>query len=88
MLVQSKSIKHPSSKPTRGLGDKRRILRMLLDLVDINNGQPVYLSDVIQECAHAGISKDRVIHFIDILSSEGIIQNHANCLTVEKEAVV
>ena len=88
ILIQSKSIKQPSPKPTRSLGVKKRILEMLISLIELNDGKPVYLSDIIEECSKACISKERVLHFIDILGSEGIIQNQANGLLVDLEVEV
>ena len=88
ILIQSKSIKHPSLKPTRSLGVKKRILEMLISLIELNDGKPVYLSALIEECSQANISKERVLHFIDILNSEGIIQNQANGLLVDLEVEV
>jgi tRNA G26 N,N-dimethylase Trm1 len=85
ILIQSKSIKHPSPKPTRSLGVKKRILEMLISLIELNDGKPVFLADILEECSQASISKERVLHFIDILSSEGFIQNKANGILVNLE---
>jgi hypothetical protein len=87
MMVQSKSIEKPSPKPTHGLGVKKRILRMLVSLIDLNNGKPVHLSTVLEECFHAGINREKTLHFLDMLSSEGVVQNHTTGLTVDMEVV-
>ena len=87
MLIQSKSLKHPTPRPTHGLGTKKRILRMVAKLIELNKGKPVSLSEVLDECTHAGISQEKVLHFLNVLSKEGSIQNHANYLTTNMEAV-
>ena len=83
-LIQTKSLKHPAPKPTRSLGVKKRILRILVSLIELNKGRAIHFSDVLEECEQAGISRDKAIHFLDILSSEGCILHLSNGLRVSE----
>lgn len=81
-LVRFQSLSHSSERPIRGLGVKKRVLRMLESLLDLNKERPVAVSDLLTECADAGISQDRTLHFIEVLCSEGIVAYIGNRLKV------
>lgn len=70
-------------KVSMGLGLRRRVLDMVNSLVDMNRGWPVPLDRVIAECADAGISRERAMHFLNILRDEDLItHDHESVKTI------
>jgi Zn ribbon nucleic-acid-binding protein len=86
-LLRSRSATISSRRPTRGLGVKKRILRMLESLIGLNKGMPITLSELLVECADAGIGREKALHFIDVLSSEGIIAYSGDNLRVSEGVI-
>lgn len=68
------SSKKPAiSKPRHGIGVKKRVLYMVSDLSDLNDGKGVNRRRVLDECRDAGIDIDRAKHFLNQLQEEGSI---------------
>jgi len=58
----------------RGLGKRRRILRMIRALQDLRRSRPVPLQDVIEECEYAGIREETARKFIDVLIEQELVE--------------
>jgi hypothetical protein len=67
------SLLHPKRTVIRGLGQKRRILNIIIDLIDMNRGRPVTRDRIFSECSKIKFDRDRVAHFIQVLEEEGKI---------------
>ena len=80
-LVMRHGHVRPRHSSLQILGVKRRVEIMIRDLISLNRGRPVLLSDVLAECADAGISPERAIRFIDALEAEGRV--HTDGVVVE-----
>ncbi len=64
----------------RGRGVKRRVLDIIRSLAALARSHVVTLDMVLVECAEAGINPERAMHFIDLLVSEGLLQQDADTL--------
>jgi hypothetical protein len=60
---------------------------MLESLIGLNKGMPITLSELLVECADAGIGREKALHFIDVLSSEGIIAYSGDKLRVSEGVI-
>jgi DNA-directed RNA polymerase subunit M/transcription elongation factor TFIIS len=58
----------------RGLGKRRRILRMIRALQDLRRNRAVPVQDVIKECEYAGISEETARKFIDVLVEQDLVE--------------
>jgi len=65
-----------------GVGLRRRVLEIVQDLVSMNRGWPVPLEHVLTDCNDAGITRERAIHFLDVLTSEELITYDDETVTV------
>jgi hypothetical protein len=87
LVVESQISRVKQGGNGRGLGVKRRVLNIVESLIDMNRGRAVSLEVVMRECNEAGIDMGRAIKFLEILESEGAIQNDGVTVSVTKEAL-
>jgi len=64
---------HTTTKPRHGLGVKKRVLYMVSDLSDLNNGNGVSRRRVLEECKEVDINLDKARRFLSQLQDEGQI---------------
>ena len=62
-----------TSRVSMGIGLRRSVLDIVESLVNMNRLKPVTLEQVLNECADAGIPRERAMHFLDILRDENLI---------------
>ena len=72
-------------KPRHGIGVKKRILYMVSDLSDLNQGCGVSRSRVLEECEEVDIDVDKARHFLAQLEDEGKIQQVNGLLVAVQE---
>lgn len=71
--IVTKSRLKSKPKSRYGLGVKRRVLNIVSDLSDLNQGKGVTLWRVLQECEEASIDIERAKRFLNQLEEEGLI---------------
>ncbi|TXT55233.1 MAG: hypothetical protein BAJATHORv1_40143 [Candidatus Thorarchaeota archaeon] len=76
-----------SSKPTRGRGLRKRILTIIISLIDLNRGKPVPLREILRECVDADIALERAMTFLELLETEGILLNFDSKISLKKEVI-
>ena len=79
------SRKHETSKPRHGIGVKKRILYMVSDLSDLNQGRGVSRNRIFEECEEVDIDLDKARHFLAQLEDEGKIQQVNDLFVVTRE---
>ncbi len=67
------SQQHDKPKSRHGLGVKRRVLYMVSDLSELNNGRGVSRRRVLDECQEVDIDLDKAKRFLYQLQEEGQI---------------
>jgi len=71
--IVTKAQLRSKPKSRYGLGVKRRVLNIVSDLSDLNQGKGVNLWRVLQECEEANIDIERAKKFLNQLEEEGLI---------------
>lgn len=79
-IVLRSSLEKPG--PKRGLGVKKRVLNIVLSLVETNRGRPVSTEQVMQECTDAKIADDKAASFLEQLEDEGLLIRDGGLLNV------
>ncbi len=79
------SPKQAMTKSRHGLGVKKRILYMVSDLSELNNGRGVSRRRVLDECQEVDIDLDKAKRFLYQLQEEGQIIEIDNQLQVVPE---
>ena len=79
------SPKPAMTKSRHGLGGKKRVLNMVSDLSDLNNGRGVSRRRVLDECLEVDIDLDKAKRFLNQLQEESLIIQIDDKLTVVPE---
>ena len=79
------SQKHTTTKPRHGLGVKKRVLYMVSDLSELNDGRGVRRGRVLEECKEVEIDLDKARRFLSQLLDEGQIVEIDGQLKVTQE---
>ena len=72
-MVLHDMLENNVSRPTSGLGVRRRVLNIVECLVGLNKGRPVNINNVLKECVGAKIKTERGLHFLDVLEEQGLV---------------
>ncbi|MFO7836671.1 MAG: hypothetical protein R6V83_08450 [Candidatus Thorarchaeota archaeon] len=64
----------------RGLGKKKRILRMIRALQNLRRNRAVSVQEVIKECEYAGINEETARKFLNVLIEQGLIEEQPDGL--------
>ncbi|MHA1959848.1 MAG: hypothetical protein ACW99U_06435 [Candidatus Thorarchaeota archaeon] len=69
--VRSRRPSH-RTEPRRGLGDKKRVIRIIDSIISMNRGWPVSLERVMKECTDAGIELSKASLIVQGLIADGL----------------
>jgi hypothetical protein len=84
-LINEQHIQRTTTTRSRGRGIRRRVIDIIQSLVEVNRGRPVSLDTVLVECSDAGIDVERARHFLDVLISEGVLNDSDAGLSMGEE---
>ncbi len=79
------SPKPAMTKSRHGLGVKKRVLNMVSDLSELNQGRGVSRSRVLEECQDVDIDLDKAKRFLNQLQEESLVIQIGDKLTVVPE---
>ncbi len=72
---------------TRGAGIRKRVLRIVDALVDLNRGRDVTIDAILQECIDAGIDREKAYSFLDSLIETDILNCVNGKVSIIKDGV-
>ncbi len=86
-LVVLTRLQSDKTTNSRGLGVKKRVLRIVESIIDTNRGHPARWNQLMIECSDAGIDSERASHFVGILKREGLLIEQRGGLVMNGEGV-